>query len=629
MVLLLLAVLQGPPLKATPEEQAVRDYMARLARDVTDRSLAGVATLADWEARREPTRRKLLSALGLDPLPEKSPLDPVVTSSFEEEKFRVETLLFEALPGFYLSANLYLPKDGRERHPGILYVCGHSNGPLGAKVRYQHHPVWLASRGYAVLIVDPIQISEIEAIHHGTYRYGLWHWQALGYTPMGLEVWCGIRSIDYLVSRPEVDPDRIGMTGRSGGGTMTWFTMAVDERVKAGVTANATGIVATHVRNDTFRGHCDCAFFVNHPRIDYADVAALCAPRPVLVQSGRKDWIYPPEGYRPLGEKSRKIWGLYGAAEKFREQDVDAEHKDLLEFRTEAFRWFERWLRGVESREEVTEVPKIEVEKLKAVRGSLPADVRNASIAEEFPGPFVSSAPLAPERERELRRRLAQDVFGGDPERPGALDPRPRGARTVIQSEEGMPIEIELLGKADGPRVMVAVGDELDLRPAAAAMPVVRVYPRGAGWSPELAKFVRRSAPMVGRTLGTMQVYDLRRGIAAAKELRGAERVVLYGRGEGAMLALMAALGETAVPVERILLESLPDSLLAEPILLNAARVTDVPELLELAAPRGLVFMGRHPLGYGRARDRAAARVTRAAGMAEAVELLTTTSGAR
>jgi hypothetical protein len=124
---------------------------------------------------------------------------------------------------------------------------------------------------------------------------------------------------------------------------------------------------------------------------------------------------------------------------------------------------------------------------------------------------------------------------------------------------------------------------------------------------------------IVGRTLGTMQVYDVRRAIAASRELCGAERVVLYGRNEGAMLALMASLGETAVPVERVLLESLPDSLLAEPILLNAARHTDVPELLALAAPRGLVFLARDAaLLLGNP-----SLVTRAASLVEAVERLT------
>jgi len=609
-----------------PEQRKVRAFLSGLAQAVSDRSLTDVRTLEDWKHRREATRAKVLGALGLDPLPEKTPLDPVVTSVFDEEKFRVATLLFKALPGFYLTANLYLPRDGKERHPAILYSCGHANDPLGAKVKYQHHPAWLAGRGYVVLIVDPVQISEIEAIHHGTYRYDHWHWQALGYTPMGLEVWCSIRSIDYLAGRPDVDPERIGMTGRSGGGTMTWFTMAVDERVKVGVTANATGIVATHVRNDTLRGHCDCAFFINHPRIDYTDVAALCAPRPLLVQSGQKDWIYPPEGYRPLGDKTRRIYGLYGSADAFREQDVDAEHKDLPEFRTEAFRWFERGLKGTATDDAVTDVPAIAHEKLRALRGPLPPDVRNASVAEEFPGPFSSQAPRTLQewrhRAEAVRLRLAALTFAGEPA--GPCDFQMEFPKDVVrdgvvlrearvQSEPGMPVRVEILRpeKQVGPtpRAFVVVADqdapEPDWRPLARTAPVFKVYPRGQGgeaWSPALTKFARRAAPLVGRTLGTMRVTDVLRAIALAKETTGADKVVLYGKGEGAGLALAASLRETPLPVERLILDSLPDSLLAEPVLLNIARFTDMPELVSLAAPRGLIFMGRTPLGFGRAR---------------------------
>ncbi len=605
----LLALAQQKP--TPPGEEPVRAYMGRLAREVSDRSLADVKTLEDWKQRRDGLKGKLLSALGLDPLPERTPLEPNITHSFEKDAFRVETLTFKALPGFYCTANLYLPKDGKEKHPALLYVCGHANDPLGAKVKYSHHPQWLASRGYVVLVVDPIQISEIEAIHHGTYRYGLWHWQALGYTPMGLETWCGMRSIDLLCSRPEVDPEKIGMTGRSGGGTMTWFTMALDDRVKCGVTANATGIVATHVRHDTFRGHCDCAFYINHPRIDYTDVAALCAPRPVLVQSGQKDWIYPPEGYRPLGEKTRRIFELHGAVEKFKEQDVDAEHKDLPVFRTEAYRWFGRWLKGSVPEETVPEIDPIPPDQLRAVRGPLPADVRNHSIAEEFPGPHRSRAPASADEWRKrsdaLRLRLESHTFPGEPAAPCeiALD----GGK--IQSEPGMPIAVEILRpqKPEKPaRAIVVVSDKAsrggpDWAKVAREIPVVRVYPRNQGgeeWSPELEKFVRRAAPMLGRSLGTMRVYDVQRGIAAAREQLGAEKIVLYGRDEGAMLALLAAI---RTPVERVILESVPDSLLAEPILLNAARITDVPELLGLATPRGLVFMGRSPLGFDRARE--------------------------
>lgn len=608
-LLFVLAAVQPSP------EDRIREALARQAQAITDASLAGLETREDWEKRRLGLRARLLGALGLDPLPDRSPLDPAVTSAFEEEKFRVETLLFKALPGFYLTANLYVPRDGRAKHPGILYVCGHAQDALGAKVKYQHHPVWLASRGYVVLIVDPIQISEIEAIHHGTYRYDHWHWQALGYTPLGLEVWCAMRSLDYLASRPEVDAERLGMTGRSGGGTMTWFTMALDERVKAGVSANATGLVGTHVRNDTLKGHCDCAFFINHAKIDYSDVAALCAPRPVLVQSGTQDWIYPPEGYRPLGKKARKAYELLGAAEKFAEQDVEAKHVDLMEFRTEAYRWFERWLKGARTDEAVAEVPAIDRMKLRAVRGPLPGDVRNHSIAESFPGPYVSRAPAGREewekREERLQADLDRYVFAGDP---GTAEPLDL-AQDSFLSEPAFRIRFEYLNRLKDPeappRVLVVVSStdakgEPDWKKVSERIPVFRVFPRSMGgenWSPALAKFVRRAAPLLGRSLGTMQVWDVRRAMAAAKELSKAPRVALYGREDRAMLALAAALRQPET--DRVLLDSLPDSLLAEPILLNAARITDVPELVSLAVPRGLIFMGRSPLSFGRACDTA------------------------
>lgn len=605
---LIAAVLQQKP--TPPEEEPVRAYMSRLARAISDRSLADVKTLDDWTARREAVRGRVLSALGLDPLPARSPLDPAIAGTVERDLFRVHALTFKALPGFYCTANLYVPKDGKEKHPGILYVCGHANDPLGAKVKYQHHGQWLASRGYVVLLVDPIQISEIEAIHHGTYKYGLWHWQAMGYTPMGLEVWCGMRSLDLLAARPEVDPDKLGMTGRSGGGTMTWFTMAVDDRVKVGVTANATGTVATHVRHDTLRGHCDCAFYINHPGIDFTDVAALCAPRPLLIQSGQKDWIYPPEGYRPLGEKTRRVYGLYGAAEKVKEQDVDEEHKDLPVFRTEAYRWFGKWLKGEAPTETVPEIEPIPPDQLRAVRGPLPADVRNASIAEEFPGPVRSREPGTLEewvtRSKLLLKQLDAAVFAGDPAETCPLDFKDGR----IQSEVGMPIRAEVLkSPKEGKRAFVVVAKEgekggPDWRKVAKEFPVVVVYPRnwgGEGWSAELEKFVKRASPLVGRSLGTMRVWDVRRGMALAREQLGAEKIVLYGREEGAMLALLAAIREPHV-MDRVVLDSLPDSLLGEPILLNAARVTDVPELLGLAASEGLLLMGRSPLGFDRAR---------------------------
>ena len=87
---------------------------------------------------------------------------------------------------------------------------------------FQHHGIWFARHGYVCLIIDTIEFGEISGIHHGTHDLGMWYWLSLGYTPAGPEVWNAIRALDYLESRPEVDPRRIALTGISGGGAMTW-----------------------------------------------------------------------------------------------------------------------------------------------------------------------------------------------------------------------------------------------------------------------------------------------------------------------------------------------------------------------------------------------------------------------
>ena len=151
--------------------------------------------------------------LGLWPLPERTPLQPVITGIIErEEGFRVEKLHFQSRPHLYVTGNLYLPKNGQAgaKLPAVLYVCGHSGrGRDGNKTAFQQHGMWFATHGYACLLIDTLQLGEIAAIHHGTYRENRWWWQARGYTPAAVECWNGIRAIDYLQARPEVDPDQI------------------------------------------------------------------------------------------------------------------------------------------------------------------------------------------------------------------------------------------------------------------------------------------------------------------------------------------------------------------------------------------------------------------------------------
>src|SRR5262249_56249641 len=114
---------------------------------------------------------------------------------------------------------------------GVLEGWGHWGlGRDGNKTAFQDHGMWFATNGYLCLIVDTLQLGEVAGIHHGTYSHGRWWWQSLGYTPAGVECWNGIRGIDYLVSRPDVDPDRIALTGISRGGASTVWLAAAHQR---------------------------------------------------------------------------------------------------------------------------------------------------------------------------------------------------------------------------------------------------------------------------------------------------------------------------------------------------------------------------------------------------------------
>src|SRR5262249_14335333 len=169
-------------------------------------------------------------------------------------------------PGLYVTANLYRPthrptnKEGQLRRlPAILYVCGHSNrGRDGNKTAFQDHGMWFASNGYICLIVDTLQLGEVAGKHHSTYNLARFWWQDRGSTPAGVECWNGIRAIDYLTSRDDVDTESIGVTGISGGGASTVWIAAADDRVKVAVPVSGMSDLESYVTNKVIDGHCDC-----------------------------------------------------------------------------------------------------------------------------------------------------------------------------------------------------------------------------------------------------------------------------------------------------------------------------------------------------------------------------------
>ncbi len=536
--LLLLLPAAAPPVAApTAFGDRTRDAYFRLQAEKLGRdALAGVRTREDWARRAPELRRQFLDMMGLSPLPARTPLKATVTGEVRTPHYRVEKLHYQSLPGLYVTANLYLPLKAEKKLPAVLYVCGHGASMVGKvshgnKVTYQHHGAWLAENGYACLIVDTLQLGELQGLHHGTSRFNMWWWPALGYTPAGIELWNGMRGIDYLVSRPEVDPERIGVTGRSGGGATSWWVMAADERVKCAVPVAGIADLTAHVsegypgrlRSGVVAGHCDCMYMNNTYRWDYSLVMALCAPRPVLLGNTDADQIFPVAGYRRMAAPVRKLYALLGAAEKFDLLETSGPHKDTPELRDGAFRWLNRWLKGDKGKVEQPTRERLTPQQLKVLKDA-PADAINDAVHERFRKPATFDVPASAEVAREwwklksaeLKKALAERCFRGWPQTPPALGAKAtsheaHGVKlTAIDftSEEGVPLRAWLLtaGKVD--ELIVEVCDEkawgkwlADLGPDfkgllhGAGNPAPAPYPV---WRPDELKRLKKSMAAYG-----------------------------------------------------------------------------------------------------------------------------------
>jgi dienelactone hydrolase len=371
----------------TGDRMLTRYFQEETAR-VNANTFAEIKTLEDWTARRTRYREQLLEMAGLSPLPDRSDLKAVITGREDRDDFYVEKLQYQSLPGLYATGNLYVPKNAKGKVPAILYVCGHGNvkeGGIsyGAKATYQHHGAWFARHGYVCLTIDTIQLGELEGLHHGTYREGMWWWNARGYTPGGVEAWNSMRALDYLQSRPEVDPERLGMTGRSGGGAYTWLTSALDERVKVAVPVAGMTDLHNYVVDGCVAGHCDCMFVVNTYRWDYAKIAALIAPRPLLISNSDKDRIFPLDGVLRVHRAVSSIYELYQASDKLGLLITEGPHKDTQDLQVPAFRWFDRFLKGEQPLISVA-AEKLFTPKQLKVFATLPADQRTTKIHETF-----------------------------------------------------------------------------------------------------------------------------------------------------------------------------------------------------------------------------------------------------
>ena len=617
------------------------DYFRDETAKLRDRCLTDVKSLEDWQAKRKVYREQLFEMLGLDPLPEKTDLKPVITGKIEHEQFTVENLHFQSRPGLYVTANLYIPKDLEKPAPTILYVCGHGNVKkngisYGSKTSYQHHPAWFARHGYVCLIIDTLQLGEIEGIHHGTYRYKMWWWNCRGYTPAGVEAWNCIRALDYLETRKEVDAGRIGVTGRSGGGAYSWWTSALDDRIKVAVPVAGMTDLQNYVVDGCVEGHCDCMFIVNTYRWDYPLVAALVAPRPLLISNSDKDSIFPLDGVIRLHEKLRNIYRLYSAEKNFGLNITEGPHKDTQELRVSAFTWFNRFLKNDTSLIDEPAVPFFKPEQLKVFK-ELPADEINTHVQELFvPKYQQSSKPLSAQQRQTLLKTLREKSFGGWPtqEQAGPLDIRQvfsaerhgislsafdftsqpyARLRLYLAHRPGIErpdkVVLNILDQQGWTQWLTGMRIEFaeELKDETLPDPNEEAFeqllktlkdnntalaftaPRGIGltaWNPDERKQtqIRRRFMLLGQTLDGMRVWDVRRTVQTLRQIELLKDVPIVLKGQHIMAGIVLYASLFEPDIAGLDLWNLPESHREGPIFLNVLRFMDIPLAIAMAA---------------------------------------------
>lgn len=617
----------GEPDRALPGDQKIQAYLQHEAQMIETDFLGEMQSAEEWNKIRPRLVREYYDMLGLWPFPDKTPLHATVTRTLERGEYLVEMLQYQSRPGLYVTANLYRPAsvENGQRLPAILYVCGHSGrGRDGNKTAFQSHGIWFARHGYVCLVVDTLQLGEIAGIHHGTYREERWWWLSRGYTPAGVECWNGVRAIDYLVGRPDVDPDRIGVTGISGGGAATFWIAAADERVKVAVPVSGMADLISYVPNRVINGHCDCMFLYNAYQWPWTHIAALVAPRPLLFVNSDHDNIFPMDANERVINRLERLYSLFGAGDLVDSLVSMGGHAYRKDIREASFRFINTHLKSDprpirDSEVDLVAGPREEIhpiapEQLRVF--PLDADIPKDALNGRIDGEFVPLAKVSVPREGEFERwknetltKLRHMTFHHFPERIPPARAMDTNSAGVIRLNTEAGISVMLRPVRTGPvraeRVLLFVtGSD-----ANAPLPgwlngfikegdfVYGCEPRGIGATSWTQKnppnYVERSHYLLGRTVDSGRVWDIAAAARYLRTLHGEQsQVYLAGESASAVLAIYAALLEPEVA--GLIIKEPPGTHMdkSAPALLNVLRVCDIPEALGMLAPRPVTLVG-------------------------------------
>ncbi|MPY87515.1 MAG: hypothetical protein GEU99_06305 [Luteitalea sp.] len=668
-------------------------YLRRRAHGLLEerrRTVEPISTAPQVDARRAYIRRVITDAVG--GLPEPTPLNPRVVGTLERDDYKIEKIIFESRPSFYVTANLYLPKTGEPPYPGVLFPLGHEAGGK-SHATWQYMLISLAKRGYAALAWDPLGQGERAQMYDEDFAQRKLIRSTTEHTMLGIQcllagdnlaqytIWDGIRALDYLLSRPEVDASHIACTGNSGGGTHTAYLAALEDRIH--VAAPSCYLTSWGRLLDTI-GPQD-AEQVLLPflaaGLDHADFIYAFAPRPYLMLSAIRDF-FSIVGARSTYAEATRLYEHLGASEKMSMSEVDAGHGYHKPNREAAYNWLSRWLKGTEDR---TPEPPLDVAATEDLRCTATGQVatslggetvhtlnrkRVAAVDPELPA-IQRAADVAAYR-REIRDRVRRlSAFEYET---GALEVRDYGH---IERDG---YRIEKLTYVSEPGLVIP---SLLFVPEVASVRPAVVYVDGRGKSAEAAAggdiewFVQQghvvlaidvrgmgeasrvddrngsdfpsyfgdydsamTAFLIGRSLVGMRAADILRGVdlLGARDDVDATEIRGVGKGNGTVPLLYAAAlddrlrtlaFERMLVSYRAIVEQRIHRGVLEAVVPGALRQFDLPDLIASLIPRKVCIVNPvNPLGDRLSPDAAEtaySRVSEAfrrAGAVEAIRVL-------
>jgi dienelactone hydrolase len=462
---------KAAPAAATPLEplnrfpQMVQEYFVARVRQAEQTSLkakAALKTKADAEKFVERVREKIRCSFG--PLPEKTPLEPRITGIVERDAYTIEKVVFQSRPKFFVTANLYLPKGRKFPLPGVVGTCGHSSNGKAAEA-YQSFAQGLARMGYVVLIYDPlgqgerlqypneklasqIGVGVLEHLYAGNQQFlvgeFLGTWRA----------WDGIRALDYLLTRDEVDPRHVGVTGNSGGGTLTTWLCGLEQRWTMAAPACFVTTFCRNLENELPADTEQCPPKALALGLDHDDFLAALAPKPIIILAKEKDF-FDVRGSLEAFARLKRLYGLLGAEQNIAIHVGPTEHGYTEENREAMYRWFNR----VTGASDATEEPKLVIEKDETLwctpRGQV-ADLKSRPVWSFTRAKSIELGKRRAALGGEALRRAVADVLRLPP-RKGPPDfrilrpigerkyPKPHASIYAVETEQGVQTIVSML----------------------------------------------------------------------------------------------------------------------------------------------------------------------------------------